>query len=121
MSSKNSNLAFSVRRYDAAPVVGDKSRRPFPETLKSLLESHEMSLRELSRRTRKQADWGRTSTMSLLLNEELRPTMEAMEHIAFAIEVRPETFAEYRLGAARRRLDPEVVGLNEALRNLGEK
>lgn len=96
------------------------SKDPFPETLGRLLDEHEISLRELSRRTMKHSDWGRPSSISLLLNGELRPTLEAMENIARAVSESPNVFAEYRLGAARRQLDPEAVGLARALRNLGE-
>ena len=97
--------------------MSDKS---FPETFASLLSEHDISLREVSRRTMRHNEWGRPSSLSLLLNGDLRPTLEAMEHIAQAIGVPPETFAEYRLASARRALDPEAVGLRRALRNLGE-
>jgi transcriptional regulator with XRE-family HTH domain len=94
------------------------SNDSFPETLARLLLEHDVSLRELSRRTMKANDWGRPSSISLLLNGELRPTLEAMEHIARALSISPDVFAEYRLARARYSLDPEAVGLKKALRNL---
>ena len=97
-----------------------QSTRPFPETLRSLLEMQGVSQRQLMDRTREQAGWGSYGTVTHLLRGFMRPSMVAMQHIAQALQVEPETFAEYRLGKARERLDPTAVGLDEALRNLDE-
>jgi hypothetical protein len=45
-------------------------------------------------------------------------SMRAMELIAQVCDVEREYFAEYRLAAAIRRLDPAAVGLEQALQNL---
>lgn len=89
--------------------------QPFPEALSDLLAQQDVSLRELSRRTVEHQDWGRPSTLSLLLRGEMPPTFEAMEKIAAALQVSPRYFAEYRLEETRRRLDPRFASLDEAL------
>jgi transcriptional regulator with XRE-family HTH domain len=93
------------------------SDEPFPTALKELLRERDMSQRELIRQTRKHG-WGSAGAISFLINEELVPTMRAMEAIARALKIRPEHFAEYRLAVARRNLDPSAIGLKAALRNL---
>jgi len=47
--------------------------------------------------------------------------MRAMELVARACGVEPEYFAEYRLAAAMRELDPTEVGLGQALENLNAR
>jgi hypothetical protein len=49
---------------------------------------------------------------------ERHPAAKVVEAVSDALGVDPETFVEYRLWQARRRLDPQEVGLDEALRNL---
>ena len=89
--------------------------QPFPDALSDLLIQQDVSLRELSRRTMADGDWGRPSSLSLLMRGEMPPTYEAMERIAKALHVSPRYFAEYRLAETRRRLDPRHVPLEEAL------
>lgn len=95
-----------------------RSDKPFPAVLAALMAEQEVGLRELTRRCRFRADWGSHHGIGLLLRSEMRPTMHAMETIAGALGVAPETFAEYRLGQVRLRLDPDVVGLAAALKEL---
>ena len=95
------------------------TRKPFPEALQAILEEQEVSQRELVRRC-KANGWGSLWTINALVHGELRPTMPAMEAVAKALHVRPEHFAEYRLAEARRRLDPEEVGVESALRYLAK-
>lgn len=97
-----------------------RSSQPFTKTIPLLMDEADVTLREISRRTMAASDWGRPSTLSLIFSGKMRATMEAMEHIAWALRVPPEVFAEYRLGVARRGLDPEQVELKRALKNLGE-
>jgi len=94
-------------------------QKPFGEALSELLDNYEMSLRELTRRCRSNG-WGNLTTIAKLSHGEIRPSMRAMENIAKALAIRSETFADYRLAAARQRLDPRAVGLKKALKNLGE-
>jgi transcriptional regulator with XRE-family HTH domain len=56
--------------------------------------------------------------IAALLRGEVRASRKAMQSIAAALSVSPETFAEYRLLEARRQLDPEVAGLESALATL---
>jgi transcriptional regulator with XRE-family HTH domain len=56
--------------------------------------------------------------INMLANGHDKPSMRAMELIARACGVEPEYFAEYRLAAAMRDLDPNEVGLEQALANL---
>ena len=57
----------------------------------------------------------------MLANGHDKPSMRAMELIARACEVRPGYFAEWRLAAAMRELDPSEVGLEQALENLNAR
>ena len=95
-----------------------KSTQPFPETLLSLMEMQEISRRGLAKRCQQRDGWGTHSSISDMLHGKLRPSVSAIESIAGALGVSPETFAEYRLAQARARLDPEQVGLERALKNL---
>lgn len=94
-----------------------ESTQPFNETLRSIMDMADVSNRELTRRCRERG-WGSLATINRLVLGEVRPSMNAMESIATALKVKPETFSEYRLGKARRQLDPEQVGLSKALKAL---
>jgi transcriptional regulator with XRE-family HTH domain len=95
-----------------------KSNRPFTETLKSLLDMEQISQRELGRRCVEENGWGSSRTIAQLAKGELQPSFGAMENIARALRISPATFAEYRLMAARNKLDPREVGLKRALKTL---
>lgn len=95
----------------------DQSEQPLPKTLRKLLEEEGISQRELARRTRRHG-WGSVPAINMLCLGKLAPTIEAMEAIATALKINPDTFAEYRLATVRRDLDPEKVGLRKALRSL---
>jgi transcriptional regulator with XRE-family HTH domain len=94
-----------------------RSTKPFPETLASIMEMEEISHRELARRCQRRG-WGSLGTINQLVRGVLRPSLQAMKAVSTALQIEPETFAEYRLLVARRKLDPEVVGLAKALKNL---
>jgi hypothetical protein len=57
----------------------------------------------------------------MLANGHDKPSMRAMDLIARACSISPDYFAEYRLAMAMRELDPEVVGLEQALENLNAR
>lgn len=59
--------------------------------------------------------------INMLANGHDKPSLRAMELIARACGVEPEYFAEYRLAVAMRELDPNVVGLEQALENLNAR
>ncbi len=92
--------------------------KPFPEALSELLSEREWSLRELAKRTREELGWGSHTFFGQLTRGLVSPSMQAMANIAAVMRIDPAYFAEFRLGAAREALDPEVVGLAEALRAL---
>lgn len=100
----------------------EPSRKPFAETLSALLEEDDVSIRELARRGQKHSgtSWPSAVSISLLCRGEMEPTIEMMDVIARALQIKPETFAEYRLERARERLNWRTVGLAAALRELGE-
>ena len=52
------------------------------------------------------------------VTNERPPSVKIMEAVAAAVDVAPTEFAEYRLAKAREQLDPDLVGLDEAMRNL---
>jgi transcriptional regulator with XRE-family HTH domain len=97
-----------------------ESTKPFPEVLSALLDERDWSHAELARRTRKEFKWGNQVTISDYLREVRRPSQRAMENIAAALRIKPETFAEFRLMKARHELDPKHVGLKRALKRLEE-
>ena len=94
--------------------------KPFPKALQELLDEKEWSNRELSRRCQEESPtgWGTSITINRLVNGEYKPPMSAIEIIAGVFRIKPDYFAEYRLGLARAQLDPEEVGLRVALKNL---
>ena len=57
----------------------------------------------------------------MLANGHDKPSMRSIELIAQACHVDPEYFAEYRLAKAMRELDPNEVGLEQALENLNAR
>lgn len=59
--------------------------------------------------------------INMLANGHDKPSMRAMELIARACGVEPEYFAHYRLMVAMRALDPDQVGLEQALKNLNAR
>ncbi len=59
--------------------------------------------------------------INMLANGHDKPSMRAMELIAQACGIEPDYFAEYRLAVAMRELDPNEVGLEQALENLNAR
>jgi hypothetical protein len=49
---------------------------------------------------------------------ERQPAPKLVEAVSDALGVEPDAFVEYRLWDARRRLDPQEVGLEQAMKNL---
>ncbi len=95
------------------------SDKPFGDALRALMSEREMTYRSLAQATRELDGKGMTHAhINMLANGHDKPSMRAMALIAQACEVRPEYFAQYRLAAAMRELDPAEVGLDQALQNL---
>jgi transcriptional regulator with XRE-family HTH domain len=98
------------------------SDKPFGDALRVLMSEREMSYRSLAEATRLLNGQGMTHAhLNMLANGHDKPSMRAMALIAEACGVRPEYFAEYRLAAAMRELDPTEVGLEQALKNLSAR
>src|SRR5438874_2151017 len=98
------------------------STKPFGEALRVLMEEAGLSYRELAERTRALDGRGMTHAhINMLANGHDKPSMRAMELVAGACGVEPEYFAEYRLAAAMRELDPTEMGLEQALENLNAR
>jgi transcriptional regulator with XRE-family HTH domain len=86
------------------------------------MERRGLSYRALAEATRKLDGKGMTHAhINMLTNGHDKPSMRAMELIARACGVEPDHFAEYRLAAAMRELDPAEVGLEQALENLNSR
>lgn len=96
----------------------EESDEPFPKAILAALEERDWSIRKLHRATQAERGWGSLATIQALVGGSLKPSFEAMEHIARVLRIQPEYFAEYRLAKRRRELDPQFVGLRKALRNL---
>jgi transcriptional regulator with XRE-family HTH domain len=98
------------------------SDKPFGEALRTLMNERELSYRSLAVMTRLLDGKGMTHAhINMLANGHDKPSMRAMELIAQACDVQPDYFAQYRLAAAMRELDPENVGLEQALENLNAR
>ncbi len=105
--------------YDAARTVASLSDKPFGEALRALMNDRALTYRSLAEMTRALDGRGVTRAhLNMLANGHDRPSMRVMELIAGACGVEPAYFAEYRLAAAMRELDPAKVGLEQALENL---
>ena len=102
--------------------MGCASERPFGEALRTLMEARGLTYRGLAQAIRRLDDKGITHAhINMLANGHDKPSMRAMELIAAACDVDPDYFAEYRLAAAMRELDPAEVGLEQALENLNAR
>src|SRR6202521_2203865 len=98
------------------------SDKPFGDALRTLLNERGLTYRGLAEATRALDGKGMTHAhLNMLANGHDKPSMRAMALIAQACEVRPEYFAQYRLAAAMRELDPAEVGLEKALQNLSAR
>lgn len=98
------------------------STQPFGDALRALMEVRRLSYRGLAEAIREIDEQGITHAhLNMLANGHDKPSMRVMELIARACDVPPEFFAEYRLTVAMRELDPEVVGLEQALENLSAR
>jgi transcriptional regulator with XRE-family HTH domain len=102
--------------------VASQTDKPFGEALRALMRERRLSFRSLAEQTRLMDNKGMTHAhLNMLANGHDKPSRRAMELIALACEVKPEYFAEYRLAAAMRELDPAEVGLERALANLSAR
>jgi transcriptional regulator with XRE-family HTH domain len=98
------------------------SDEPFGDALRALMAERGFSYRSLAEATRKLDGRGMTHAhINMLANRHDKPSTRAMELIAGACDVDPTYFAEYRLAAAMRALDPAEVGLEQALENLNAR
>lgn len=98
------------------------SSKPFGDALRALMDSRGLTYRRLAEATRELDRKGITHAhINMLANGHDKPSMRAMELIAQACGVDPSYFAEYRLAAAMRELDPTEVGLEQALENLNAR
>src|SRR5579875_2802079 len=102
--------------------VDRHSDEPFGASLRALMATRGLSFRKLSDETRLLDGRGMTHAhINMLANGRDKPSTRAMELIAQVCEVEPEYFAEYRLAMAMRELDPNQVGLEQALANLNAR
>jgi transcriptional regulator with XRE-family HTH domain len=98
------------------------SSQPFGQALRTLMDARSLTYRGLAEATRGLDGKGITHAhINMLANGHDKPSMRAMELIAQACGVDPDYFAEYRLAAAMRELDPAEVGLEQALENLNAR
>ena len=98
------------------------STRPFGDALRALMDERGLSYRGLAEEIRRIDGKGITHAhLNMLANGHDKPSMRAMDLIARACSISPDYFAEYRLAMAMRELDPEVVGLEQALENLNAR
>ena len=98
------------------------SNEEFGKALRALMDERGVSYRGLADAIGRIDEKGITHAhLNMLANGHDKPSLRAMELIARACSVSPEYFAEYRLAVAMRELDPDVVGLAQALENLNAR
>jgi transcriptional regulator with XRE-family HTH domain len=98
------------------------SAKPFGEALRELMDARGLTYRGLADAIRELDAKGISHAhINMLANGHDKPSMRAMELIARACGVQPDYFAEYRLAVAMRELDPNEVGLEQALENLNAR
>jgi transcriptional regulator with XRE-family HTH domain len=98
------------------------SDQSFGEAVRALMSERRLTYRGLAEATRGVDGKGVTHAhINMLANGHDKPSLRAMELIAQACDVQPGYFAQYRLAAAMRELDPEQVGLEQALENLNAR
>jgi transcriptional regulator with XRE-family HTH domain len=98
------------------------SAKPFGEALRALMDARGLTYRGLAEAIRELDGKGITHAhINMLANGHDKPSMRAMELVAQACGVDPDYFAEYRLAMAMRELDPNEVGLEQALENLNAR
>jgi transcriptional regulator with XRE-family HTH domain len=98
------------------------SDKPFGDALRALMSERDLTYRSLAGITRSLDGKGMTHAhLNMLANGHDKPSMRAMALIAQACGVQPQYFAQYRLAAAMRELDPAEVGLEQALENLSAR
>jgi transcriptional regulator with XRE-family HTH domain len=102
-----------------ADAIGTTSTKPFKKAVRELKNARGLTYRDIVEQSRKLDGKGITrSYLNVLINDHERPSTRAIDLIAQGCGVQPDYFAEYRLGMARRKLDPAQVGLEQALENL---
>jgi transcriptional regulator with XRE-family HTH domain len=102
--------------------MGRVSDKPFGDALRALMGESGVTYRGLAEATREIDGKGMTHAyINMLANGHDKPSLRAMELIAEACGVQPQYFAQYRLAAAMRELDPSEVGLEQALENLNAR
>jgi transcriptional regulator with XRE-family HTH domain len=102
--------------------MNNHSEKPFGESLRELMRERGLTYRGLSDAIGSLDERGMTHAhINMLANGHDRPSVRAMELIAKACGTDPDYFAEYRLAVAMRELDPEEVGLAQALENLNAR
>lgn len=98
------------------------SSKPFGDSLRELMQARALTYRGLAEAIGEIDARGMTHAhLNMLANGHDKPSTRAMDLIAEACGVQPDYFAEYRLAAAMRELDPDEVGLEQALENLNAR
>ena len=92
---------------------------PLSVRLRALRDQRGYSRSQLSRLTMAIDGKGLPEiTIKDLETNPRQPHLETLELLSEALEVRPETFPEYRLALARRQLDEREVGIDQAVATL---
>lgn len=102
--------------------MSSHSEKPFGDSLRALMRARGLTYRALADAIGALDERGMTHAhINMLANGHDKPSLRAMELIAQACGVQPDYFAEYRLAMAMRELDPQEVGLEQALENLNAR
>lgn len=98
-----------------------EQEEPFGERLRNARRARGLSIEALAYASRDLAPPGLTYSYVGMLERGLRrPSLEAIELLARALDLDPLEFPEYRLAKFRGLFDEKAIGLDEAVANLEE-
>lgn len=100
-----------------------RTKAPFSEAVKALMEMRNLSYERLSKATKLADDTGKglsSGYIHLLANDKRNPTPQNMQLLAAALRVEPTHFAEYRqyLAAREARILEAEYGLDAIISHL---
>lgn len=97
----------------------DMSTQPFPDRVRALAAERGLSVSRVGQRAGARELKGTSPDMfksAMAGHRKVTPVL--LEEVARVLEVPPDEFPEYRLAVARRQLDENEVGLDEAVAQL---
>lgn len=114
--------AYNLRRTQINEMSSTASTSvPFEKRFAALRRAQGLSLRHIAQRTKEVDATGKglsPSYLGSLATGAQPPSSQALQLIAGALDVSPDTFVEYRLASIRAAFDERQIGVAEAARHL---